>query len=461
MEVDNVKAQTNNSTESYHSQIMKQEALGRHLLVEYYECDSDKLLDGGFIEETMLEAAKRAGATIVNCNSHSVYPFGCTTVVVIQESHLAIHTWPCYRFAAVDLYTCGNSVNPWNAFEFISKQILCARYSAVEFKRGMPSLLPTPDYSNLGTPIQEEALKQEIVPKPKYTRHSWLTDISSLVGVSVRITGDVLYRKQSAFQRVEVFESKQFGKMLVNDGIIMCTEETEHSYHEMIAHIPLLTHPNPKRVLIIGGGDGGTAREVLRHEQLEKVVEVEIDDAVVEACKLHLPSMACSYDNPKLELLIDDGIKYVQNSPDNSFDIILVDSTDPIGPGAVLFTDEFFKHCYRVLTKDGIMVTQGESPTSTNDKFVEIYGRYFKAFGRDKVFCTKYHTPTYPGDYWTFSYCSKGDSHPLKCLDKEKSDAFSAKHRLRYYDAATHEAALVHPRYVKKMMKEARAQALD
>lgn len=459
MESVDTKPKQETTTQEPSKEIHNQESLGRHVLVEYLGCDKDKLLDGAFIEETMLAAAKQAGATIVNCTTHSFYPFGCTCVVVIQESHLAIHTWPCYRFAAVDLYTCGGEVEPWNAFNYISKQLSCASYSAVEFKRGMPSLLPPPDYTDLGSPVKEEALKEEIVPQSKYNRHAWLNDVSGRVGVSLRITGEILYRKHSPFQRVEIFQSKQFGKMLVNDGIIMVTEETEHSYHEMIAHVPLLTHPNPKRVLIIGGGDGGSAREVLRHEQLEKVAEVEIDAAVIEACKLHLPSMACAYDNPRLELLIDDGIKYVREAADESFDLILVDSTDPIGPGAVLFTDEFYGHCYRVLTKDGILVTQNESPTGTTEKFAEIYGRYLKIFGKDKVFCSKYHTPTYPGDYWTFSYCSKGDSHPLKGLDKEKSDAFSAKHDLKYYDAETHRTAFIHPRYVKKMMKEAETAA--
>lgn len=455
MEASGVKNPQPNLEQSH-----KQEALGRLILVEFHGCDKEKLMDGTFVEEIMLDAAKKVDTTVVNCITHSSYPFGCTCVVALQESHLSIRTWSCYRYAAVDLYICGDGVEPWDALNHISKQLSSLNYSTVEFKRGMLSLLPPPDYTGLGDSVTEETLKQEIVAKSNYKRDFWLNELSGPVGTSVRITGNVLYRKISPFQRIEVFESKQFGKMLVNDGIIMCAEATEHSYHEMIAHVPLLTHPDPKRVLIIGGGDGGTAREVLRHEQLERIVQVEIDAAVIEACKLHLPSLACSYDNPRLELIIGDGIKYVKEASDESFDIILVDSTDPIGPGAILFTDEFYEHCYRVLTKDGVLVTQSESPSSASEQFVEIYSRYIKVFGKEKVSCFKYYTPTYPGEYFTFSYCSKGRTQPLNNLDKEKSEAFSAIHGLQYYDEETHEAAFVHPKYVKEMIKEAEERAI-
>ena len=151
------------------------------------------------------------------------------------------------------------------------------------------------------------------------------------------------------------------GKMLLNDGLVMLTERDEFVYHDMIVHVPLFVHPNPKSVLIIGGGDGGTAREVLRHRGVERVVMVEIDQMVVDACIDHIPQTACELDNERLELIIDDGVAFVANT-EEKFDVILVDSTDPIGPAQPLFGPEFYQNIHRVLNEDGIVVSQGESP---------------------------------------------------------------------------------------------------
>ena len=144
--------------------------------------------------------------------------------------------------------------------------------------------------------------------------------------------------------------------------MVMTTEVDEYVYHEMISHVPVLTHSNPERVLVIGAGDGGTVRELLKHKNLKEVVMVEIDGVVIEACKEHLPSISKALDDSRLNLLVEDGIKYVKECEDNSFDIVLVDSTDPVGPGEGLFTAEFYQHVHRILKQDGIMVTQSESP---------------------------------------------------------------------------------------------------
>ena len=171
----------------------------------------------------------------------------------------------------------------------------------------------------------------------------------------------VLFSDQSPYQKVEVVETDYFGRVLLNDDIIMICEKDEFVYHEMISHIPLFLHPKPESVLIIGGGDGGTAREVLKHPSVKICQMVEIDQMVVDACKLHIPQTAVSFSHPKLDLKIEDGVKFVQNTK-KKYDVILIDSTDPIGPAVPLFGDTFYRNIFNILKDDGLVVAQGESP---------------------------------------------------------------------------------------------------
>jgi spermidine synthase len=221
----------------------------------------------------------------------------------------------------------------------------------------------------------------------------------------------------------------------------------------MITHVAMNSHGNVKRALVIGGGDGGTVRELLRHENLDEVVLVEIDALVIEACKLHLPETAVAFDHPKLKLLVEDGIKYINECADGAFDLIIVDSADPVGPGEGLFTSEFYSQVYRCLTANGIMVTQSESPRFNSQVFVEIYDCYKGIFGADKVHCYLAAIPTYPTGTWSFSFSAKGDAHPLK-FDKEQAAKFSVDQNLKYYNEDIHAAAFALPNFVKQLLKK-------
>ena len=174
---------------------------------------------------------------------------------------------------------------------------------------------------------------------------------------------DVLFSQQSPFQHVCIIVSKSLGKVLLNDGVVMLSERDEFIYHEMIAHVPLFAHPQPRKVLIIGGGDGGSAREVLRHSDIELCVQVEIDAMVVDACREHLPEISRgAFSDPRFRLVIEDGVRYVAQS-EEKFDVILIDSTDPVGPAKPLFGTEFYQNvATRCLAPKGIVVAQAESP---------------------------------------------------------------------------------------------------
>lgn len=258
---------------------------------------------------------------------------------------------------------------------------------------------------------------------------------------------ETLYSKESEFQKIDVVSTEHLGKVLFNDGLLMTSERDEFVYHEMITHVPMSSHPNPKKVLIIGGGDGGTAREVLKYESVEKVVMVEIDPCVIEACKEHLKATSCELENSKLELIIDDGLKYVKGT-DEKFDVVLVDSTDPIGPAAPLFDIGFYSDINKCLTENGIVVSQCENPFLAMDmqrKLLSIKASLF-----NKVAVYNYSNITYPGGLWSFSFASKTQDPLLNT--KELPEEISKT--LKYYNQDLHRACFALPQFQKNEIKE-------
>ena len=225
-------------------------ALGNHILVEFMNCDPHVMNDVAAIERDMVGAAQKAGATVINSTFHHFSPYGVSGVVVIQESHLAIHTWPEYGYAAVDLFTCGE-MNAWISFDHLKECFGAKSYSALEMKRGSVNLLQRNDFDL--SSAREKAAEWR---NPEfYTRNVWFTDKDEDQALSLRFTGDVFVDVQSPFQRVRILESLKYGKMLALDDMVMTTEKDEFHYHEMISHPSLFTLRNAKNVLVIGGGD--------------------------------------------------------------------------------------------------------------------------------------------------------------------------------------------------------------
>ncbi|MFT6071110.1 MAG: spermidine synthase [Bacteriovoracaceae bacterium] len=262
--------------------------------------------------------------------------------------------------------------------------------------------------------------------------------------MEVRYRNDkTLFTGKSEFQKVEVVQTRWHGKMLLNDDLVMLTEKDEFVYHDMISHIPLFTHPNPKNVLVIGGGDGGSAREALRHEGVEKVVMVEIDKMVVDACIEHIPQTSeVLLGHPKLELIIGDGVKYV-NETDLKFDVIIVDSTDPIGPAQPLFGPDFYKDVYNCLSDNGIVVSQGESPwynVPIQKSMMEVLSHQFPF-----VRMYQFGNLTYPGGAWCFTFASKG-LNPIKDFDKQRVAKSGLK--FKYYTPELHTACFALPQFL-------------
>jgi spermidine synthase len=260
-----------------------------------------------------------------------------------------------------------------------------------------------------------------------------------------------LARVQSQFQDIVIFESYTHGRVMVLDGVIQITEGDEFVYQEMLTHVPLLAHGNAKNVLIIGAGDGGVLKRVLQHKGVEKAVMVEIDGEVIRLCKEHLPNIAGdAWTNPRAEVIVGDGIDYVRRAPDNSFDVIIVDSTDPIGVGEVLFTDEFYSNCARILGKHGLIVNQCGVPAMQADELRETSIRRGKCF--PDIYAYVAAVPTYVGGFMTLGWSSTDAAmrqHDVATI-RARAEAAGILGTTQYWTPEIHVGAFNLPPYIGK-----------
>ena len=257
-----------------------------------------------------------------------------------------------------------------------------------------------------------------------------------------------LYSAQSEFQKIDIIDTYEFGRVLVIDNWTMVTEKDEFIYHEMITHVALATNPEIKNVLVIGAGDGGTVRELTRYNNIENIDMVEIDELVVKASIEHLPFTSNKLSDPRVNLYFEDGIKFVKNK-ENLYDLIIVDSTDPIGPGEGLFTTEFYTDCYNALTEKGILINQCESPYYSHNAYEmkRSYKKLNNLFSICKAY--QYHMPTYPSGHMIFCFASKV-LDPIKDLNSEKWNKLGLE--TKYYNTELHKGAFYLPNYVTKLL---------
>ncbi|GAA0761947.1 polyamine aminopropyltransferase [Clostridium sartagoforme] len=259
-----------------------------------------------------------------------------------------------------------------------------------------------------------------------------------------------LYSEQSPFQKIDVLDTYEFGRVLVIDNWTMVTEKDEFIYHEMITHVAMATNKSIKNVLVIGAGDGGTVRELTRYKNIENIDMVEIDEAVVKASKEFLPFTSSKLDDERVNLFFEDGIKFVKGK-ENLYDLIIIDSTDPIGPGEGLFTTEFYKDCFASLTESGILINQCESPYYPHNA-KEMKRSFSKLKGIfDICEAYQYHMPTYASGHWMFCFASK-KLHPLKDFNADKWNSLNLS--TKYYNTDLHIGAFMLPNYVKELLND-------
>jgi spermidine synthase len=263
-----------------------------------------------------------------------------------------------------------------------------------------------------------------------------------------------LYQGKSEFQEIAVLETEEFGNVLVLDGLFQTTERDEYVYHELIAHVPMMAHPAPKRVLIVGGGDGGTLREVLRHPGVEHADMCEIDGEVIAQSKRFLPTIACKLDDPRATVHVADAIEFVKDKT-AQYDVVIVDSSDPVGPGEGLFTTEFYTDVKRALKPGGVVCVQTESPFAMEEQMGRAYRHLFRVFPRVEAFIGT--VPTYPGALWSWAFCSDGPGAQERVRE---ADFEALEAQCTYYNRDIHRGAFALPTYVQRRLKALRELAL-
>jgi spermidine synthase len=279
---------------------------------------------------------------------------------------------------------------------------------------------------------------------PEITDSSWFTEVCEEGGtaLSFQIRAK-LHQETSAFQHIEIYSTSHFGNLMVIDGFVMLTARDNFLYHEMMSHPALFTHPDPRKVVIIGGGDCGTLREVLKHRGVQHALQVDIDERVTRLSEQYFPELCESNQDPRAELYFGDGIQWMKDAQAGSVDVIIVDSTDPIGPAEGLFTEAFFTDCHRALSDFGVIVQQSESPLLHYESIIQPMHRAMRSAGFSDTISLPFPQPCYPSGWWSATLAVKqGEIRSFRVADAQ-AKPFST----RYYNAAVHQSALAQPEF--------------
>jgi len=277
---------------------------------------------------------------------------------------------------------------------------------------------------------------------------NWFTEVASEAGsaFSLKISKK-LHEEQTPFQKIEIYQTEDFGNLMVIDGFIMLSTRDNFFYHEMMSHLVIYTHPGPETVWIIGGGDCGTLREVLKHRQLQKVIQIDIDERVTRLAEQYFPELCQSNDDVRAELKFVDGIEWVKQAQPETVDIIIIDSTDPIGPAEGLFSKDFYQDCFNCLSDQGIIIQQSESALY----HMQILRNMRKAMseaGFSHLQTLFFPQCVYPSGWWSATMAGKNDLTTFRC-----NDSANKKFSTNYYNSQIHQAALAQPEFFKKAMQ--------
>lgn len=398
--------------------------LGHHLIIDLYGCNPEKLKNIPEVERIMVAAAEAAKATIVARKFHQFNPVGVSGALVLAESHLTIHTWPeVDAYCAIDMFTCGDTDN-FLALEVLKREFEASGSVVVEIERGKQRSANT--YNDNSTVFKEA--------------------LDSLNGFRTTMTTkNLLEEANSEFQNIKMFDTESVGKMMVIDGVIQYTDYDNAAYHEMIVHVPMQAHPDPKRVLIIGGGDGGALAEVAKYTNVEEIVICDIDEMVSTIASKHNERFAAAYKDPRVRALFQDGAKLVSTFTEY-FDVIVIDCTDFYGPAAPFARKEFYESLHNALRKDGVMSIQAESLYFHRDFIAALYQQVEELFPVAAYYYTL--VPTYPSGTIGFVLGSKqyGPTEKLgQNPQKELPD-------LDYYSYEAHTGAFALPMFMKRKL---------
>ncbi len=279
--------------------------------------------------------------------------------------------------------------------------------------------------------------------------NKWFTEECAEAGTAFSLEiHEKLHEEQTPFQKIEIYATKSFGKLMVIDGFVMLTERDNFIYHEMMSHPALFSHTMPCNAVIVGGGDCGTLLEVAKHDCVEKITQVEIDHRVTDLSLEHFPKLCTSNSDPRVNLVFDDAIKWVKNAPIDSIDLIIVDSTDPIGPAEGLFSTSFYKDCFRALKTDGLLVQQSESPLIHLESLIKPMHNSMQEAGFRNTQLLNFPLPVYPTGWWSATLANKQNSVNFS----REQDSKSLQIETQYYNHAIHLACFASPQFVSKQL---------
>jgi spermidine synthase len=409
--------------------------VGRHLIIDYWDCATALLDDRDALVRIINKAALAAGAEVISTDSHEFEGQGVTAVSVLAESHISIHSWPEVRYAGVDIYTCGDC-NPLLAHEVIREELASARVKMVELERGngdsFDEIKARPDVAPQCSGISgdQEWFFENSVPgrRDGKVSHGFAID-------------QVVISERTAFQEYSIFDSPLYGRVLALDGIVQFSTSDEYIYHDMLVHPAMFSHSDPKRVLIVGGGDGAALREVLRHDP-DQVVMIDIDEQFVRGAAKHLPSLnAGSFEDPRLELLFEDASTALSRFED-CFDLAIIDCNDAVGASEPLFEESFYAAVSRSLKADSRCAVQAGS-TLDMDFLTQTRQRISAHFGSTD--CFKLTIPSYHCGEYVFMVASK--SQKLADLDLAMLAQRQVQRGIdtKYWSPEIHHASQVFP----------------
>jgi spermidine synthase len=413
--------------------------LGTHILLDLYGCDPGRLNDLEYLRQMSLEGVRRSGATIMGDHFKQFDPQGVSGIIIIAESHLSLHSWPEFAYIAMDYFTCGSRIDIDAAVAHFEEALAPERVVKSRHARG--SELAGKEWA-----VPQEARAKG--PTPWFTEYYGEREAPDrvLLGFQYAVEKE-LVRTRSSFQDILVMENPVYGRMLFLDGFVMTTERDEFVYHEMLSHVPLVMHGSPKKVLIVGGGDGGLLREVLRHPDVSQVDMVEIDREVVEISREHLPLIGCAFDDPRAHLFFEDGAAFVSRSKGH-YDAVLVDSTEPMGPGEVLYQVNFFGDCRAALREGGVFAAQALSAWVHENEQKAMFANLRKVWPNVSPYIAS--IPTYPGGLWTFALCSDRVFQG-GLFDSQYAEAIALD--CRYYNPDIHRSAFCLPTFLREKLR--------
>ena len=399
---------------------------GLHLIGDLTgcRCDPQLLLDGESFRAKCLEMVAASGLTTMDATFHTFEGGGFTGTVVLAESHLAIHTWPERQGLTLDVYVCNysadNSAKARKLFDLLVEHFQPAECARHDIDRG---------------------------------EHLLMEPLSESTGFYIKASRQI-GEWQTRYQKLAIYDTPQYGKIFRLDGFNMTSEREEFVYHENLIHPALTAHLAPKKVLIIGGGDGGSSEEALKHPSVEQVTMVEIDGDVIEVAKTHFHAVHQGvFDNPKLRVLVDDGMKFVRETQEK-FDLIALDLNDPMGPAEALYSSEFFQQLRHTLAPGGALTLHIGSPVARPERVAQLAQRLNTVFRIVRPYTM--YIPLY-GSLWAMAVCS--DKLDPKSFTADEIDRRIEARKLadlRYYNGETHEGVFALPNFVRDLVVPAR-----